>query len=506
MCKSYRPRQAKASPLWQCVKSSLDDFFRAYPKQYRPTLGQLRPELEEVFNRFLRCGDITQGFLRVRCDHCDHEYLLPFTCKQRGVCPTCHQRRTVDTAQTIASEICFAVPHRHWVFTIPRILRNVSRRNPKRLSALCRIVADTLSECLTTSAGIPEGKAGIILGIHTFGDYLAYHPHIHCLSTAGAFDQEGHFCLAENFYLYSYKELFRHKVLQTLRQRNWISERQLNKLLRWKNSGFNIDAGETALAADDIKARERLAQYLLRAPLSLQKMSWNAQTQTVLYRSSRNWNTKRNFELFTGSDFIAALSEHIPPKSFQTIRYYGLYSNRSRGMRKKLSLVDSNQIGAFHTKKALPLMPQRQWRQRIIQVWGYDPLKCPCCSGPMRVVATVDTFQKIRSSLLPIGLWEPFEPTSIRAPRAPPSTVRWMVDSIEGHVIDLESEREPDRMPTAQRYPWPKERFKYEHKEPEQPSVSQETPGVEQLDNGLLLVIEDPDPWAHDTEPVFWTD
>ena len=506
MCKSYRPRQAKASPLWQCVKSSLDDFFRAYPKQYRPTLGQLRPELEEVFNRFLRCGDITQGFLRVRCDHCDHEYLLPFTCKQRGVCPTCHQRRTVDTAQTIASEICFAVPHRHWVFTIPRILRNVSRRNPKRLSALCRIVADTLSECLTTSAGIPEGKAGIILGIHTFGDYLAYHPHIHCLSTAGAFDQEGHFCLAGNFYLDSYKELFRHKVLQTLRQRNWISERQLNKLLRWKNSGFNIDAGETALAADDIKARERLAQYLLRAPLSLQKMSWNAQTQTVLYRSSRNWNTKRNFELFTGSDFIAALSEHIPPKSFQTIRYYGLYSNKSRGMRKKLSLVDSNQIGAFHTKKALPLMPQRQWRQRIIQVWGYDPLKCPCCSGPMRVVATVDTFQKIRSSLLPIGLWEPFEPTSIRAPRAPPSTVRWMVDSIEGHVIDLEPEREPDRMPTAQRYPWPKERFKYEHKEPEQPSVSQETPGVEQLDNGLLLVIEDPDPWAHDTEPVFWTD
>ncbi|MDA1067385.1 MAG: transposase zinc-binding domain-containing protein, partial [Verrucomicrobia bacterium] len=101
MCTSYRPRQAKASPLWQCLKSSLDDFFQVYSTQYQPTLGPLRPELEEAFNRFLRCGDLTHGFLRVRCGHCDHEYLLPFTCKQRGICPTCHQRRTVDTAQTI---------------------------------------------------------------------------------------------------------------------------------------------------------------------------------------------------------------------------------------------------------------------------------------------------------------------------------------------------------------------------------------------------------------------
>ena len=69
-------------------------------------------------------------------------------------------------------------------------------------------------------------------------------------------------------------------------------------------------------------------------------MSWNTQTQTVLYRSSRSWNTKRNFELFSGADFIAALSEHIPPKSFQTIRYYGLYSNKSRGMRKEMGTID----------------------------------------------------------------------------------------------------------------------------------------------------------------------
>ena len=86
------------------------------------------------------------------------------------------------------------------------------------------------------------------------------------------------------------------------------------------------------------------------------------------------------------------------------------------------------------------------------------------------------------------------------------TTVRWMVDAVDGQVIHLEPEQDARRMPTAHRYPWPKERFRYEYQEPEQPPASQHPPQVEQLDNGLLLVIEDPDPWAHDTEPVFWTD
>jgi|GEM_PF-4838661 hypothetical protein len=63
-----------------------------------------------------------------------------------------------------------------------------------------------------------------------------------------------------------------------------------------------------------------------------------------------------------------------------------------------------------------------------------------------------------------------------------------MVDALDGQVIDLDYEQDPFRMPTAQRYPWPKERFRYEHKEPEQSTTTREQPKVEQLDNGLLLV------------------
>ena len=75
-------------------------------------------------------------------------------------------------------------------------------------------------------------------------------------------------------------------------------------------------------------------QSLLRAPFSLQKITWNPDTKTVIYSSRRSWHTKRNVEVFNATDFLAAAIEHIPPKGQQTIRYYGLYSNKSRGRTK----------------------------------------------------------------------------------------------------------------------------------------------------------------------------
>ena len=69
-------------------------------------------------------------------------------------------------------------------------------------------------------------------------------------------------------------------------------------MLSWKHSGFHIDGGgENPVASHDADGRKRLAEYLLRHPFSLQKITWNATTQTVIYRSKRHHSTKRNFEI-----------------------------------------------------------------------------------------------------------------------------------------------------------------------------------------------------------------
>ena len=75
-----------------------------------------------------------------------------------------------------------------------------------------------------------------------------------------------------------------------------------------------MDAGEAPIAADDAAGRRRLAEYLLRAPFSLEKITYNADAGSVLYRSERHWRTKRNFEVFSASAFIGALVAQIPPK------------------------------------------------------------------------------------------------------------------------------------------------------------------------------------------------
>ena len=169
-------------------------------------------------------------------------------------------------------------------------------------------------------------------------------------------------------------------------------------------------------------------------------------------------------------------------KSFQTLRYYGYYSNKCRGMRKKALDDCMKNIseackegfkGAYHKYVTVehdaahlacgfndkdsnrtnedPPSSQKvnyyrsrnktsnlcrvrasRWRERIIAIWGYDPLQCPCCQGPMKVVATVQTLESIRVILIPLGLWEPPELRSVRAPRAPPSSVRslgWCMSS-----------------------------------------------------------------------------
>ena len=127
------------------------------------------------------------------------------------------------------------------------------------------------------------------------------------------------------------EELFRHRFLAALRREKLISDKKVRQLLGWKHSGFNLDAGKEAIGAHDVHARQRLAEYLLRAPFSLEKILWNETSGQVIYRSERSWHTKSNFRVFSASDFLAAAIEHIPPKGQQTIRYYGLYSNKCRG-------------------------------------------------------------------------------------------------------------------------------------------------------------------------------
>jgi len=161
---------------------------------------------------------------------------------------------------------------------------------------------------------------------------------------------------------------------------------------------------------------------LLRAPFSLEKITWNETTRKVIYRSKRSWHTKKNFQIFTAADFLAAAVEHIPLKGQQSVRYYGLYSNRRRGMNAKAGRPrpEMRESAVAHRpplaqptfiilpppepKSARSLRPL--WRDFIVKVWGEDPLLCPCCKGTMKVVGTMIRRDELEFFLRLHGLWE----------------------------------------------------------------------------------------------------
>ena len=126
--REYRPRNPVSSPLykivedyWEMFINSYDDNFHDPFTEWVPRYGFLRPVVKSEMEKYLNCGILRNGFIRIRCPECKEEYLLPFSCKDRCLCPSCAAKRSVVFADFIANEVIEPVPHRHLVFSLPKI-------------------------------------------------------------------------------------------------------------------------------------------------------------------------------------------------------------------------------------------------------------------------------------------------------------------------------------------------------------------------------------------------
>lgn len=163
---------------------------------------------------------------------------------------------------------------------------------------------------------------------------------------------------------------------------------------------------------------EDLAQYILRNSFSVAKMTCLADNHRVIYHSRLNPATRRNFEDFTVTDFLAAIIQHIPEKGAPTVKYYGYYSNKARGQRRSKedtvgqaprlpsaeSVDDTWQLERSPYKRRK--IPSRAWRELIKKVWDVDPLLCPKCGGQMRLISLIEDAPVIEKILRHLDLWD----------------------------------------------------------------------------------------------------
>ncbi len=211
------------------------------------------------------------------------------------------------------------------------------------------------------------------------------------------------------------EEMFRARVITFLAQKGLLPDDRARMLRGWVHSGFNIHRSRR-VQPDEREDLERLAQYIIRNSFSIDKMQVSPPSHTnpegsILYRSGLNPKIQRNFEVFTPCDFIAAITQHIPDKSFQLVRYYGWYSNKMRGQRDKQALetakTTGNAVEIIDVSEHKPRrIPSAKWRELIKKVWEADPLMCPKCSREMRIISLIDDRNVIKRILEHLGLWE----------------------------------------------------------------------------------------------------
>jgi len=189
--------------LYHLLESHFDHFEQIYDERFDRDYGFYRPVISDVVRAYLKCGDLKQGFARVRCPDCHYEYMLAFSCRGRWFCPSCHAKKVVQFGEVLRENILYPVPHRQYVFSIPIILRKFFLYNRSLLSELTKCAADSLLSFLRTALGLEDGICGAVITIQTFGDYANWHPHIHSIVADGLFRRNGVFYV-KNFQLVRY--------------------------------------------------------------------------------------------------------------------------------------------------------------------------------------------------------------------------------------------------------------------------------------------------------------
>jgi hypothetical protein len=326
MAALYHPRDARASQLRRLFAASLATFLALHEERFTRSHGPLRPNVARSAERFLECGLPEYGFARFRCASCGEEHLLPFSCRQRALCPSCDAKRAAAWALWVRDELALAVPHRHVVFALPRMLRPYFRHDRSLLTDLARWAWESLQEVMASIAPSPGARPGALFVVHTAGALLDFHPHLHALVTDGVFTHDGRFYLLPPGALRPLAELFRFRVLGELRARGLLSEERFALLASWHHSGFSVYF-RRRVAARDAEALEQLARYVRRCPIALERIICedpDGGEERVIYRSGRapHPRHKANFRIFEPVEFVAEVLQHVPdPWRHESIAY-----------------------------------------------------------------------------------------------------------------------------------------------------------------------------------------
>ena len=350
----------------------------------------------KALDKYLSCGILAHGCARALCLHCNHSELIAFSCKRRCLCPSCDAKRAVIFAESLRGDVLLKLPHRHGVFTVPKRIRPYFKFDRSLHQILYACAWQSYRDLMVDRH--PDGTTGAVMALHTAGDLLAFHPHIHGLLLAGAVLPNGLFQPIE-IDSAKLQELFADKVLAALVEHGLLEQEAADSIKSWPHSGFNVFLGEP-ISPSDTAQLLFTARYLKKCPVSNKRLSLdeNGKETAVIYAAYKNG--AKEIRRFTPLEFLAELQQHLPDMWEQTTRYYGIYAARTRGAaaKRRRSKAAVNNIREPEHKAS------QNWAALMKRIFELEPLICPRCGSSMSIRAFITDSHQIERLCFNLGI------------------------------------------------------------------------------------------------------
>lgn len=370
---------------------TLAEILRLHGEAYRNSHSLSRPQLRAM-RAIEICRTATLGGHVYECEKCGKEKICYNSCRNRH-CPQCQGLDRQRWLEERSAEL-LPVPYFHVVFTLPEELNALALINPRLIYTL---LFDSASQTLLEIAADPKhlgARIGFLAVLHTWGQTLQLHPHLHCIVPGGGLspDRQRWIGSRPSFFLpvAVLSRLFRGKFLAGLKAAHTAEELKLPESLE-KPGAFKALLDELYARSWVVYSKPPfgspeqvlayLSRYTHRVAISNSRLVRLADGQvTFTYQDYSDGDKVKEMTLPV-EEFLRRFLLHILPERFVRIRYYGLLSTRTREedlalCRQLLGVVKGPSAGE-----------EESWQELLSRLTGKDSTLCPHCEqGHLRWV------------------------------------------------------------------------------------------------------------------------
>jgi hypothetical protein len=345
------------------------------------------PYYDELVRKMLDCGNPAQmGYVEYRCLHCGQgKHVVAMSCKS-SLCLRCAKVYTDNWVSQVSKVLHEGVIYRHIILTVPAMFRTTFYQNAAGLlSAFMRCGAHCLDDFYSTVRG-KTLQGGYITVLHTHGRNGQYHPHLHLLATSGGYDAQGTHWEHLQYLPYALlRRQWQWHLLTMLRQtlKTDAVHRLVDACFRQYPDGLVTNVQKGAVPTQAQSVARYVAKYVVSPPIAVRRIDrYDGERVTYHYRSHRT--DRMEHETVTVDRFIGRMVQHVMPKGFKRIRYYGVQATKTFAKVKGVIQAALAKVEGV-VKGAVKIIARLTYRQRYAQSTGRDPFGCPHCGAEMAV-------------------------------------------------------------------------------------------------------------------------